>query len=601
MAEQGISINCEGGLDLVSSTALLFRTPGVAQRLNNFESSIHGGYRRVNGYTKFGSNQPTGSNAQIEGLFRYAKGVVACAGSNIYYSADGDTWTQINKNTYQAQTGTVTVHAGSATVHAHGSSTLFTSEFAVGDDIKINGEAFLVLSVTNDNTLTVDGNFAASASNTAVLKNGATASQLNSGSSISRGSQSLCEFSFYEGNKQHGKLYVADGTNKIAEIVIEITNAGVHTYSFKEVERSAPINPNLITIFAERLITAGQSINPQQVAYSTRLSPDNFTGSSAGTVDVGDKIVGIKSFRNKLIIFCKNSIYQLSGLDDTPVLSSVTKNIGCESGKTIQEIGGDLIFLSPDGLRTIAGTARIDDIELGSISRKVLPIFRDNIFPNLSTLTFSSMVIREKSQYRLFYYKNGTGDLQQKGLLGTFKISSQGVPLYEWSECTGIGARMTHSGFDENNNEVYYHSSTDGYVYEHDTGNNFNGNVITAEYKTPDLDYGDSGVRKTLYYCKTSIRAEGSNDNLKLLCRYDFDDNNIPQPAETNIGSLASPALFGIAIFGAALFGQTLYPQQKVNLVGSGFTNNFTISSTGSESPYTISGFYVDFIPGGRI
>ncbi len=601
MAEQGISINCEGGLDLVSSTALLFRTPGVAQRLNNFESSIHGGYRRINGYTKFGSSTVTGGSNQVEGIFAYAKGVIACAGSNIYYSTNGNSWTQINKDTYQAQTGTVTVSSGSATVSAHGGSTTFTTDFSVGDDIKVNGEQFLVLSITNDSTLTVDGNFQASASNTAVFKNGATASQLNSGSAISRGSQSLCEFTLYEGNKQYGKLYVADGINKVAEIVIEVTNAGVYTYSFKEVNRSAPVDPDFVTLFSERLIVAGQSNNPQQVAYSTRLVPENFTGSSAGTVDVGDQIVGIKSFRNKLIIFCKNSIYQLSGLDGTPVLSSVTKNIGCVSGKTIQEIGGDLIFLSPDGLRTIAGTARIDDIELGSISRKVLPIFRDDIFPNISTLTFSSMVIREKSQYRLFYYKNGTGDISQKGLLGTFKISSQGVPLYEWSECTGIGARMTHSGFDEDNNEVYFHSSTDGFIYQHDTGNNFNGSNIAAEYKTPDLDYGDSGVRKTLYYCKTSIRAEGANDNLKLLCRYDFDDNNIPQPAETNIGTLASPALFGVAVFGAALFGQTLYPQQKTNLVGSGFTNNFTISSTGNASPYTISGFYVDFIPGGRI
>ena len=599
MAEQGISINCEGGLDLVSSTALLFRTPGVAQRLNNFESSIHGGYRRINGYTKFGSSTVTGGTNQVEGIFAYSKGVIACAGSNIYYSTNGNSWTQINKDTYQNKTGTVAVSSGSATIT--GSSTTFTSEFAVGDDIKINGEQFLVLSITNNTTMTVDGNFAASASSQNIKLNGATESQLNSASAISRGSQSLCEFTLYEGNKQYGKLYISDGINKVAEIVIEVTNAGVYTYSFKEVNRSAPTDPDFVTLFSERLIVAGQSNNPQQVAYSTRLVPENFTGSSAGTVDVGDQIVGIKSFRNKLIIFCKNSIYQLSGLDGTPVLSSVTKNIGCVSGKTIQEIGGDLIFLSPDGLRTIAGTARIDDIELGSISRKVLPIFRDDIFPNISTLTFSSMVIREKSQYRLFYYKNGTGDISQKGLLGTFKISSQGVPLYEWSECTGIGARMTHSGFDEDNNEVYFHASTDGFIYQHDTGNNFNGSNIAAEYKTPDLDYGDSGVRKTLYYCKTSIRAEGANDNLKLLCRYDFDDNNIPQPAETNIGSLASPALFGVAVFGAALFGQTLYPQQKTNLVGSGFTNNFTISSTGNASPYTISGFYVDFIPGGRI
>jgi len=599
MAEQGISINCEGGLDLVSSTALLFRTPGVAQRLNNFESSIHGGYRRVNGYSKFGSNQPAGSADDIEGIYRYAKGVVACQGSNIYYSADGNTWSQVNKNTYQSKTGTVAVSSGGATIT--GTSTSFSTEFAVGDDIKINGEQFLVLSIASNTSMTADGNFASSASSQTIYKNGATASQLNSASAVSRGSQSLCEFAFYEGNKQYGKLYIADGTNKIGELVIEITNSGVHTYSFKEINREAPTDPELLTIFGERLIVAGHSENPQVVAWSTRLSPENFTGSSAGTVDVGDQIVGIKSFRNKLIIFCKNSIYQLSGLDTTAVLSSVTKNIGCVSGKTIQEIGGDLIFLSPDGLRTIAGTARIDDIELGSISRKVLPIFRDDIFPNLSSITFSSMVIREKSQYRLFYYKNGTADLQQKGLLGTFKISSQGVPLYEWSECTGIPARMTHSGFDENNNEVHYHTSVDGYVYEHDSGSNFNGSSIPAEYKTPDLDYGDSGVRKTLYYCKTSIRAEGANNNLKLLCRYDFDDNNIPQPAEVSIGSLASPALFGVAVFGAAIFGQTLYPQQKVNLVGSGFTNNFTISSTGTASPYTISGFYVDFIPGGRI
>ena len=598
MAEQGISINCEGGLDLVSSTSLLFRTPGVAQRLNNFESSIHGGYRRISGFSKFGSSQVSGSN-QLEGIFRYAKGVVACASSNIFYSADGNSWTQVNKDTYQTKTGTVAVTSGAATIT--GSGTAFTSEFAVGDDILINGEQFLVLSIGNDTSMTADGNFASSASSQAIKKNGATITQLNSASAVSRGSQSLCEFTVYESNKQYGKLYIADGENKIAELVIEITSAGVHTYSFKELNRSAPTNPSLVTIFGERLIVAGQSSNPQQVAYSSRLTPENFTGASSGTVDVGDQIVGIKSFRNKLIVFCKNSIYQLSNLDSTAVLSSVTKNIGCVSGKTIQEIGGDLIFLAPDGLRTIAGTARIDDIELGSISRKILPVFRDDVFPNLSTITFSSMVIREKSQYRLFYFKNGTADLQQKGVLGTFKISSQGVPLYEWSQTTGIPARVTHSGFDENDNEVHYHATTDGRVYNHDTGTSFDGSNIQCEYKTPDLDYGDSGVRKTLYYIKTSIRAEGSNDNLKVLCRYDFDDNNVPQPTELAIGSLASPAVFGTAVFASAVFGQTLYPQQKTNLTGSGFTNNFRLSSSGTGSSYTVSGFYVDYIPGGRI
>ena len=91
MAEQGVSVICEGGLDKVGTTHTLFRTPGVATQLQNFESSIHGGYRRINGFAKFGSNQPNGSADDIEGIFRYAKGVVACQGANIYYSTDGTT------------------------------------------------------------------------------------------------------------------------------------------------------------------------------------------------------------------------------------------------------------------------------------------------------------------------------------------------------------------------------------------------------------------------------------------------------------------------------------------------------------------------------
>ena len=144
MAEQGVSVTCEGGLDLVGTTHTLFRTPGVATTLENYESSIHGGYRRINGFAKYGTNTPDTTSSNIEGIHSYAKGVVACQGSNIYYSPNGTTWTQVNKDTYITKTGTVSVSAGSATVT--GSGTSFTGQFAVGDDIKINNEIFNVLS-----------------------------------------------------------------------------------------------------------------------------------------------------------------------------------------------------------------------------------------------------------------------------------------------------------------------------------------------------------------------------------------------------------------------------------------------------------------------
>jgi len=600
MAEQGVSVTCEGGLDLVGTTHTLFRTPGVATVLENYESSIHGGYRRINGFSKFGTSTPDSSTSNIEGIQSYAKGVVACQGTNIYYSADGTTWTQVNKDTYQNITGTVNVSSGSPTVNAHGSSTLFTSEVSVGDDIKINGEIFNVLSITNDHELTVDGNFESSASNIAIQKNGATAAQLASGSTIARPSQSDCKFALYEGESQYGELFIVDGVNKPAYLKIDIAS-GVHTYYFKEIERSAPDKSKFATIFAERLILAGDSDNPQILSYSTRLKPEDFTGSSAGTIDVGDKIVTVKPFRNKLIVFCENSIFQVSGLDGTTVVSGVTKNIGCINGNTVQEIGGDLIFLAPDGLRTIAGTARIDDIELSSISRKIMPLFRDEIMPFLSSIRFSSMVIREKSQYRLFYFKSGISNTIQGGIIGTFKISSTGAGVYEWSTTKGIPVKVAHAGVDENGSEVLYHASEDGRIYNHDTGNSFDGSNIVAQYKTPDLDYGDAGIRKTLYYIKTSIRSEGTNENLKLQTRYDFESNDVTQPNEIALGALQTPATFGTSsTFGTTIFGGTLFPQQKTTLTGSGFTNNFRVRSTGTGSPYTVSGFYVDFIPAGR-
>ena len=146
-----------------------------------------------------------------------------------------------------------------------------------------------------------------------------------------------------------------------------------------------------------------------------------------------------------------------------------------------------------------------------------------------------------------------------------------------------------------------YHAEVDGRVYNHDTGNDFDGTNIIAIYKTPDLDYGDSGVRKTLYYIKTSIRAEGTNSNLTVLPRYDFESPDVPQPSEISLGNLISVSTFGNAVFGTAIFGGTLFPQQRATLTGSGFTNNFRIRSAGNQAPYTVSGFYVDFIAGGRI
>ena len=97
---QPFSVSLAGGLDKSTNSLALLQTPGVATKLRNFEVSIEGGYRRINGFNLFGGDdsvRPNSSN-QVKGLVVYADGIVAVVGDNIYFSEDGTSWLQVNKD-----------------------------------------------------------------------------------------------------------------------------------------------------------------------------------------------------------------------------------------------------------------------------------------------------------------------------------------------------------------------------------------------------------------------------------------------------------------------------------------------------------------------
>ena len=141
------------------------------------------------------------------------------------------------------------------------------------------------------------------------------------------------------------------------------------------------------------------SASPQELIFSVPFDEDDFTsGSGAGSIKVDGIIKGIKVFRESLFVFCEDSIFKITGssLSDFAVVP-VTRKIGCVDGFSIQEISGDIVSCA-DGLRTIAGTERIGDVELGTVSKQVQPRL-----DNVTTDRISSLVIRSKTQYRLFF------------------------------------------------------------------------------------------------------------------------------------------------------------------------------------------------------
>ena len=115
------------------------------------------------------------------------------------------------------------------------------------------------------------------------------------------------------------------------------------------------------------------------------------------------------------------------------------------------------------------------------------------------------------------------------------------------------------------------------------------------------MDYGDNGLRKSLYKVKTNIEPEGTQNDLKLRIRYDFESREVPQPGNFAVGNLSSASLFGSAVYlASATFGATTLPSKSVLVTGSGFSNNFRFFSDDTNAPYSVNGMFVSFIAGGR-
>jgi len=544
MATQPYALACEGGLDKASSSFELLRRPGAARRLRNFEVDVAGGYRRVNGFSAFGGSDATNPSTDndILGLHVYADGLIACSSTNIFFTLDGITWLQINR----------------ASVAGGG-----------------------------DNYSTFTGR-----------------------STAARTSQGKAHFVTYEGDTTYGEVIVTDEGSGVKPFYFKMTGTGAlsdRTYYAKEITVSGTHYPKFCTIHDKHLVVAGASTAPNTIFYSGTSDIDDFTTTGSGNIVLDDKVVGLRSFRDDLIIFCRNSIYKLVNINNSSTIAvqPITQNIGCLDGKSIQEIGGDLVFLAPDGIRTLAGTVRIGDVELGTVSRAIQPVMKD-IADNIGSLNISSLVIRDKSQYRLYYGSDSTGDASE-GIIGTLKTNAQGFTDFQWSETFGIDASASAtSGFNSSGVEKHYHGDYAGRVFNHDTGDNFLNTSgtetnIVAEYQTPDLDYGDLGTLKTLKYVKVSATPEGTVST-KLKIRYDYDDTDIPQPSDYTL-SIDKPSLFGTAVFGATaahVFGASSDPMTRQAVEGSGHSNYFRIFSDDQNSPYTINGIYIDYEPSGR-
>jgi len=146
-----------------------------------------------------------------------------------------------------------------------------------------------------------------------------------------------------------------------------------------------------------------------------------------------------------LYIFGKNAIKLLVGTSIADFnVQEVTNNLGCIVPDSVVEFAGNLVFLSYDGFRPIAGTARIGDVELENLSKQIqatLNSLLDEIVEsNLDVEKFNSVVYNKKSQFRFLSTTDGV-----PGILAGLRRTDQGIGM-EFGQLFDMTATAAASG-----------------------------------------------------------------------------------------------------------------------------------------------------------
>lgn len=382
------------------------------------------------------------------------------------------------------------------------------------------------------------------------------------------------------------KVVLTDGINPAA------TYNGT-TYT-QITDANAPTDPKYAAVFQNHLFLAGDPAENYNVYFSAPYAETNFDpADGAGVINVGYPVVQIKPFRDSLYIFGVNNIKKLTGNNvGNFVLESVTDNLGCLASDSVIEIGGDLLFLSQDGLRPISGTDRIGDVNLETVSKDIQSVFTDIVF-DIDLEELNAVVIRQKSQFRYFF-----AAADNQGIIGGFRQTQGGIS-FEYGQLLGISASCSDSGY-IGQNEYVIHGAADGKVHRQERGTSFAGTDIFSLYQTPYFHMEDPEQRKIFYELATYMRSEGDN-SVVLGVKYDYEDFGTLSPSNYNLTTTGAAAYYNEALYDStAIYDGNPSPVIRTNIAGSGFAVSFRFVTSGQAASHSIQGLVVTFGVGDR-
>lgn len=343
-------------------------------------------------------------------------------------------------------------------------------------------------------------------------------------------------------------------------------------------------------VYKDTLIVAGDPANPSRLYYSGGGDHINdFTvGGGGGLLDIskndGQTITGLIVFKNTLLVFKEDSIYQFSfASSGLPQLDQTNPSLGAIAPRSIIAVENDIFFASRRGIFTIGNEAgfAFDVLRTNELSSRVRSVYQSvdpAYIQNISAIYTSDA----NKNLVIFSYTPSGSTTNSKAIvydrerLGWYKWNN--INANSWSIFRGTDG-ITH---------YLYGDDSSGYVKEILTGTTDFGSSIHGYFWLKGESFGAINQYKILKDLDVVLRKPSGSISFEVF------QDGVDNVYSTNIGTISPTIDFGHYLFKSFLLktsygsGQSSADEivnrtkKNINLEGKTFQMRFDNNSSAS-------------------
>ena len=320
-------------------------------------------------------------------------------------------------------------------------------------------------------------------------------------------------------------------------------------------------NNNCVISAYGRKWSANNTSVKSTVQFSDLLAGHVLSTGTAGTLDVSqvwpdgaDEIVALAAHNGFLMIFGRRQILIYAGATDPNALklSDAITGVGCLARDSVVVTGGDVLFLSDSGVRSIMRTIQEKSAPMRDISANV----RDDLV--------AEAILEDPDEVKAVYSDKGAFYLLSFPARQIVYCFDMRTTLQNGSNRVTTWDGLVPTAFCYTRAKDLYMGKA-GYIAKYDSYKD-NADTYRMKYYTNYFDFGQATVTKIMKKVGVTVVGGGGYGVVLKFGFYYSDILNSRQFALSN----ATVAEYNIAEYALAEYGGTVFDNKIINIGGTG-------------------------------